>query len=219
VAGLIGLDEETCYVVPPQDAARALVIYLPGIVPPTPTSPQKENVDRIVHDVALARGFTALVPRGRRGIGPPYAKDWYAWPTNAGDYAAHAPAMIAHWLDAKKILEHALGRPFERLYVAGSSSGAWFVVALAFRGAIAADGWAAISGGSPGTWTSARVAERAPKPFYVGYGAQDTSAADGARALASILRAAKWPVEEKAHPFGHGARAVYLEEAFATWAR
>jgi predicted CoA-binding protein len=63
------------------------------------------------------------------------------------------------------------------------------------------------------------LAARTPKPFYIGYGASDPSAADGARALASLLRAAKWPVEERAHPFGHGARAVYLEEAFATWAR
>ncbi|MDB4997339.1 MAG: hypothetical protein JWM74_4771, partial [Myxococcaceae bacterium] len=112
-----------------------------------------------------------------------------------------------------------LGRPFEHLYVAGSSSGAWFVVALAFRGALAADGWAAISGGSPGAWTSRDLAPRTPKPFYVGFGDNDPSAASGARALAAVLRAAGWPVEARAHPFGHGARAVYLEEAFATWAR
>jgi predicted esterase len=218
---MLGLDEETCYVLPAPDApsARSLVIYLPGIVPPVTPNPQLENVDRIVHDVALARGFTALIPRGRRGIGPPHAKDYYAWPTNAADYAAYAPTMITHWLDAKQTLERALGRPFEHLYVAGSSSGAWFVVALAFRGALPADGWAAISGGSPGTWTSRDLATRTPKPFYVGFGESDPSAAAGARALVAVLRAAKWPVEAQAHPFGHGARAVYLEEAFATWAR
>ncbi|MDB4996979.1 MAG: hypothetical protein JWM74_4411, partial [Myxococcaceae bacterium] len=87
-AGMLGLDEETCYVVPAHVAPsteHALVIYLPGIVPPVSPNPQLENVDRIVHDVALARGFTAMIPRGRRGIGPPHAKDYYAWPTSTAD--------------------------------------------------------------------------------------------------------------------------------------
>jgi predicted esterase len=219
VAGTTGLDDETCYVVPAAARSRALVIYLSGIVPPTPTSPQKENVERIVHDAALAHGFTALLPRGRRGIGPPQARDWYAWPTTASDYAAYAPGMIAHWLEAKATLETALGRPFEHLYVAGSSSGAWFVVALAFNGALAADGWAAISGGAPGAWTAGDLVARTRVPFYVGYGSNDPTVAPGAHSLATVLRTAKWPVEEKVHPLGHGARAVYVEEAIAAWAR
>lgn len=219
VAALIGLDEETCYFVPATNPSRALVLYLPGIVPPVPESTQKTNVETLVHDVALARGFTALLPRGRRGIGPANARDWYAWPTSARDYDAYAPAMIARWLAAKQVLESALGRPFERMYIAGSSSGAWFVVSLALRGALQADGWASISGGSPGAWRSEDLRGRSPAPVYIGYGAQDPSVATGAHALAQLLRAANWPLEEKTHPFGHGAHAVYLEEAFDLWTR
>jgi len=52
-----------------------------------------------------------------------------------------------------------------------------------------------------------------PKPFYVGYGLYDP-ARGPARALAALLRGAGWPVSEAAHPVGHGAKTIYLQEAF-----
>ena len=36
--------------------------------------------------------------------------------------------------------------------------------------------------------------------------------------IAAVLEAAHWPVRVAEHPVGHGAREVYLDEAFAFWA-
>ena len=50
----------------------------------------------------------------------------------------------------------------------------------------------------------------------MGFGTGDT-VGEKARALAEVLRAAGWPVRIAAHPVGHGAREIYLDEAFAFW--
>ncbi|WP_437276810.1 hypothetical protein WME90_36990 [Sorangium sp. So ce375] len=51
---------------------------------------------------------------------------------------------------------------------------------------------------------------------YIGFGAQDT-VGGSARAPAGLLPGAGWPVRVAEHPFGHGAKEVYLDEAFAFW--
>jgi predicted esterase len=190
-----------------------LLVYLPGIVPPTPTSPQKEKVQRIVLAAARRAGVVALLPRGRRGIGPADARDWWAWPTSSADVAAHSPALIAEWQAARTKLEAILGRRFARVYLAGSSSGAYFLTTLALHGDVDMDGYAAASGGA-----IAPVSPKAPKrPFYVGWANGDpTSSAP--KALAAFLGGVGWPVRAKEHPGGHGAREEYLDEAFAFWA-
>ncbi len=208
-----GLDESTCHLVP-KGAGRSLLIYLPGIVPPAPRSPQKENVERIVAAAATRARVVALLPRGVRGIGPADAKDWWAWPTSPADYTAHAPKLVAAFLAARAKLETVLG-PFERTYLAGSSSGAYFLSALALSGAVAMDGYAAASGGAPGLAGIAPHAKRAP--FYVGYGSGDPTNG-GPKALGKYLASHDWPVRVAEHPGGHGAREVYLDEAFAFWA-
>ena len=227
IDGLTPLDEETCYLLPdPADAAASpppLLVYLHGIVPPTATSPQKERVELAVLHAARRAGAAALIPRGVRGIGPSGAHDWWAWPTEPGAYAKYAAGMVAKWIDARKRLERIAGAPFARTYLAGSSSGAYFLTALALRGELASwgftvSGYGAMSGGSAG----GRAASALPPlrtPFYVGYGAYDESTRDGARALAALLEQAKWPTRLRSLPCGHGAREEYLDEAFAFWAR
>lgn len=215
--GWRGLDEGTCYFVPEGGATRTprrLLVYLPGIVPPTPTSPQKEKVQRVVAAAAARAGAVALLPRGRRGIGPAGAKDWWAWPTSAGDHAAYAAAMVAEWSAARARLEAALG-PFERVYLAGSSSGAYFLTALALTGAVEMDGYAAASGGATGL-AGARATSASKRPFYVGYASGDPTHG-GPKALGAFLASAGWPVRVAEHAGGHGAREVYLDEAFAFW--
>lgn len=217
--GWRGLDEGTCYFVPDARSAgepppKILLVYLSGIVPPQPRSPQKENVQRVVSASARRAHAVALLPRGRRGIGPADAKDWWAWPTGPRDYDAHTVTMLAEWRTARAKLEAALG-PFERVYLAGSSSGAYFIAALALGGAVDMDGYAAISGGSVGSAPAAEGAV-AKRPFYVGYGSEDRTNG-GPKALAAFLAARGWPVRVAAHPVGHGAREVYLDEAFAFW--
>jgi predicted esterase len=215
---LRGLDDSTCYFVPPDGPPPSrLLIYLSGIVPPVPRSPQKEKVQRIVAAAAKKAGAAAILPRGRRGIGPADTRDWWAWPTTPTDYGAAAKAIVAEWQAARSKLETALGgHRFERVYVAGSSSGAYFLAALAIGGGFEADGWAATSGGSPGLVSVAPNVVK--KPFYVGYATGDPT--NGApKSLGAYLTNAGWPVRMEAHEGGHGAREEYLDEAFAFFRR
>jgi hypothetical protein len=218
--GWRGLDVEACYFIPAparengEASSARLLIYLPGIIPPVPKSPQKDKVARIVAAAAQRASAVALLPRGRRGIGPADAKDWWAWPTSAADVATYGPPLVASFEGWRARLEAALGRPFARTYLAGSSSGAYFLAALAVRGDLEVDGFAAASGGAPGL---ASPLPSAPKhPFYVGWGAADPTSG-GPRSLAAWLTAAGWPVRAREHPGGHGAREEYLDEAFAFW--
>ncbi|MBX3233894.1 MAG: hypothetical protein KIT84_31590 [Labilithrix sp.] len=215
--GWRGLDETTCYLLPEGDAGdepAELLIYLAGIVPQTPVrSTSKEHVQRVVGNVARRARVTALLPRGRLGIGPKDAKDWWAWPTTPSDYAKLAAPLTEEWTKERKALERALGYRFKRVYLAGSSSGAYFLSMLAFAGAFEADGYGATSGGSP----SAGIAPAAKKaPFYVGWGEADPSVG-GAKRLAALLKTAGWPMKASALATGHGAREAYLDEAIAFW--
>ena len=206
--GLNALDEATCYVVPEVVASpRVLVVYLHGIVAPT-GHPQRV-VQGIVADNARAHGYVALMPRGRRGIGPNGMRDWWGWPTTAAAYAKYAAAMTSEWLDA-------IGAPFERTYLAGSSNGAYFVTTLAFSGGFPADGYGAMSGGGRGAKSARSIASVRRAPFYVGYGTFDDGKGDPI-GLGALLAEAGWPYEIRAHAVGHGARGVYLDEALELW--
>jgi predicted esterase len=122
--------------------------------------------------------------------------------------------MIASFAAGRVKLEAVLGR-FDRAYLAGSSSGAYFLTALALAGAVDVDGYAAASGGAVGS--GLRDAGRTKvRPFYVGYGAGDPTNG-GPKALGAFLGRIGWPVRVAEHPGGHGAREVYLDEAFAFW--
>ncbi|MFO0737113.1 MAG: hypothetical protein U0270_14590 [Labilithrix sp.] len=216
--GWRGLDEATCYLLPggeedagaePRADPDELLIYLAGIVPPGGRSSPKEHVQRVVGNVARRHHVAALLPRGRLGIGPRDAKDWWAWPTSAADYVKYAAALTEEWRTERKALEDALGHPFKRVYLAGSSSGAYFLTLLAFAGAVDFDGYIATSGGAPGPGVSPKATRR---PFYVGWGAGDPTNG-GPKALIAHLKAQAWPAVGNEHQTGHGAREVYLDEA------
>ena len=208
------LDDDTCYVLP--DAPpRELLIYLHGIVPPQATSVQKTNVQTVVANASRRAGVAALLPRGRRGLAPKGHDGWWGWPTSPAAYAALASELVAGFVEKRRKLEALTGRPFEHLYVAGSSSGAYFAVALALNGGIAADGFGAMSGGA---YQKAASTSPTVVPFYVGYGTRDI-VARSAQQLASRLRAEGWPVDLAAHPLPHGAAEVYLDEAIAFFRR
>jgi predicted esterase len=212
-----GLDESNCYFQPEE---KKLLIYLSGIVPPQPkVSPQKENVQRIVSSAAKKAGAAVLLPRGRRGIGPTDAKDWWAWPTSASDYNVHAKQIVLEWKSARTKLETLRKKKFDRVYLAGSSSGAYFLSALALAGALEEDidGYAATSGGAPSMLGANGVNAGAPKrPFYVGYATGDPTNG-GPKSLASFLTSKGWPVQSKEHAGGHGAKEEYLNDAFKFW--
>ncbi|WP_437997125.1 hypothetical protein WMF26_40555 [Sorangium sp. So ce185] len=213
IDGVDALDEETCYVLP--DApTRAVLIYLHGIVPPGKESQQKTNFETVVSRAARRAGVAALMPRGKVGLAPKGYARWWGWPTGGPAYEKHAAAFVATFAEKRRKLEEVAGVAFSRVYVAGSSSGAFFAAALALRGGIDADGFGAMSGG--GGQATAELATLAPRPFYIGFGAHD-SVGRSARALADVLRGAGWPVRVAEHPVGHGAKEVYLDEAFAFW--
>jgi predicted esterase len=204
------LDEETCVVVPEQPTS-ILLVYFHGIVPPTRESAQKTNYQTVVANFARRASVVALMPKGRQGFAPAANPGWWGWPTTEAGYQEHAKALVDVVSQKKKMIGDALGISFSQTYVAGSSSGAYFVAALALHGGFPADGFAAISGG--GGRKTPELGGLARKPFYIGYGSYD-SVGPSARALADVLRGAGWPVKLAAHPLGHGARDVYLDEAF-----
>ena len=208
-----GLDENTCWLLP-EAAPSSLVIYLSGIVPPGPPGALQANMQQVVARAALRAGAAVLMPRGRAGLGPAATRSWWSWPTSKADVDRFAPAMVAGWFAARTRLEAALGAPFPHTYLAGSSSGAYFLTSLAVRGAIEVDGLAATAGGGAGTGALS-AAPRMP-PFYVGFGSGDPAASQ-LRGFGKALRGAGWPSLVREHPGGHGAREVYLDEAFAFW--
>jgi len=212
--GLVGLDEETCYLPPrSSDKPRRLLIYLHGIIPPAHVgSVQKENVMSAVKNATERAGAAAIVPRGIQGVGPSGSKDWWAWPTSPDAHARHASALVKRIEAAKKKLEDALGAPFAKTYLAGSSNGAYFAVNLALAGEIEVDGLGAMSGGAP-----APIKRTKPLAVYVGYGKFDEVSKNGGLALAKATEAAGWKTKVAEHPFPHGAREVYIDEAFAFW--
>jgi len=221
IEGMLALDEDCCFVAPPTKSTT-LLVYLHGIVPPTKDSVQKQTVQGAVTRAAMRAGVAAIVPRGRRGIGPDGARDWWAWPTSPATHAQMVKEIVARWSVLEKKLEALLGTKFERTYLAGSSNGAYFLSALALRGdcdelGFPIDGYGAMSGGAAGGRGAGALAGRTPRPVYVGFGTYDADTKSGARALATVFESAHWPVRVAEHPFGHGAREVYLDEAFTFW--
>lgn len=205
------LDESTCYALPDAPTDE-LIIYLHGIVPPSKTSRQKTHFETVVSVASRRAGVAALMPRGRAGLAPKGHDGWWGWPTSGGAYAALAAELVAELAEKRRKLEELTGRPFKRVYLAGSSSGAYFVIALALRGDLIADGYGIISGAAdrPG----AEFASLPRKPYYIGFGTGDT-VGDAARALAARLRSSGFPVKLSAHPLPHGTAEIYLDEAFA----
>lgn len=211
IDGVEALDEGSCYVLP-EAPATELLIYLHGIVPPAKVSRQKTNYQTVVRQASRRAGIAALLPRGRQGLAPKGHNGWWSWPTSGESYRDLGRELIAELATKRQKLEALTGTPFTRVYVGGSSAGAYFVVALALSGDLRADGFAAIAGGAirPGR----DLSHLARAPFYVGYGIHDT-VAESSRFLAQQLRRAGWPVLLVAHPLPHGSAEVYLDEAVA----
>jgi predicted esterase len=212
IEGIPALDEETCYVLP-HERARELLIYFHGIVPPEKTSRQKTNLETALKNSAERAGIAVLLPRGEQGLAPKGHTGWWGWPTSGETYARWTPRLLEKVATKRHELEALIGQPFERSYVAGSSSGAYFTIALALNGDIRADGFGAISGAVDRARDFARVP---PKPFYIGYGTRDT-VGPAAQSLGARLRRAGWPVEVAAHPLPHGTAEIYIDEAISFW--
>jgi predicted esterase len=191
------------------------LVYLHGIVPPTPSSAQKTNVETVVQNCARRAGIVAIVPRGIKGLSPSATPGWYGWPTTMPSYDRHVKELVAEIEAKQKKMEEWLGVSFERRYVMGSSSGAYFAALLALRGGMKADGFAFLSGGAG--QKSAELATLPKTPVYVGYGKHDT-VGPAAERLADVFESAGFPVRVAPHAVSHGAKEVYIDEAIAFFA-
>jgi predicted esterase len=187
-------------------------------MPPDRESPEKRTVEMVVANAARRAGVAALLLRGptRAELAAPAGDPkglgaWRSWPTSDDAYHRHARHLVERIASRLRALEDLVGVPFERVFLGGSSAGAYFVGHLALRGDFPADGFAVISGGS--ARPAPRLGALPPRPLYVGYGDGDVV---GARAeeLAAEVRAAGWKVQVSVHHTGHGSREVYLDEAF-----
>jgi predicted esterase len=210
------LDEETCFVLPEQPT-RELIIYLHGVVPPTPESSQKSNLQRVLANACRRAGVAALLPRGLQGYSKSHRGFW-TWPNAPSAYRDQVPALRARFLKNKAQLESISGVKFEKVYVAGSSAGAYFSASLALRGDFEADGFAVLSGG--GGHSTPELPRLKPKPVYIGYGTEDRRrTVEEVLALAPVFKNAGWPVKLAGHSLGHGSHEIYLDEAFAFFRR
>lgn len=214
IEGVTALDSETCYVLPSAPTDE-LVIYFHGIVPPEQSSKQKTNFETAVKNASQRAGVAALMPRGEQGLAPKGQEKWWGWPTSAAQRQKWTPRLLEKVARKRQALEQLVGKPFTRVYVAGSSSGAYFTIALALHGDLRADGFGAISGASA---SAADLRSITATPFYIGYGTRDT-VGEAARSLGRKLQQAGWPVLVAAHPLPHGTAEIYLDEAFAFWRR
>ncbi len=213
IESVFALDEETCLVMPERRSER-LLIYLHGIVPPTKESVQKTNFEKVVARASRRANVVALIPRGEQGFAPKGYAGWWSWPTSSFTFRKKGAPFVAKLKAKREKLEKLVGYRFKSAYVAGSSAGAYFVVALALHGVLEVDGFGAMSGGTG--YETEGMKELSPKPFYIGFGKHD-SVAGSARDLGRRMEKLGWPVLVRAHATGHGAREVYLDEAFPFW--
>jgi predicted esterase len=208
------MDATTCFFLP-ERPTRTLLIYLHGVVPPEKSSVQKTAYQAVVAKASARANAAALLPRGNQGLAPKGLERWWGWPTSPNSYQRYGVELVGRIETARRDLERATGVRFERVYLAGSSSGAYFVATLAQRNGIRVDGFGALSGGTAVLAPALAAVE--PRPVYIGFGSYDT-VGESARALGKVFRDARWPVKVAEHKVGHGAREVYLDEAFPFWA-
>lgn len=211
---LQALPNDVCAYVPdvPTSGPRTLIIHLHGVI--APDSNTQWNQQRAAAKVGASYGFTVIMPRGRKGIGPTSLEHWWAWPTNIDTRAKFEKTLVAEWLTAKEAIEKQSGKPFERSYIFGFSNGAYYATSLAMRGVVAVDGYALFAGGSgapyhehDGRKTKNRV------PIAVAWGEADPSH-EKQQDLVKLLGRLRWPSISLGHPHtGHVMTELQVAEA------
>jgi predicted esterase len=140
--------------------------------------------------------------------------DYWAWPTSANAQHQHEAEVIEEWMAARRTLEDRAGRKFDKVFVFGFSSGAYYASSLALRGRLPVDGYAVFAGGAAPYPRTMMTNVRIRPPIFVGYGLKDKSAIRDARKLAAALRMLRWRHREMAVPrAGHTITDAELREA------
>ncbi len=209
------LGNSTCYIdgrkgsgAAKADGKRTLVIFLHGVI--GKHTDWSWTQERALLRQAKASGFEAIFPRA------PDTGVAYAWPGGAEAQAKHEDELIAGWKRAQKQLEARGGGRYEKVFVMGFSSGAYYVSSLVWRGRLAlagsqpiknvarrelaVNGYAVFAGGSTGHQRSSNV----PKaPVYVGICGTDKQTASHSRGFAGELATRGFPVRAEEHKVGH----------------
>lgn len=212
------LDGDICWAEPDKilEGPRTLVIFLHGVI--QPGSGWQYNQQRAALRAARTHGFSVLMPRGRRGIGPQGMTDWWTWPTGAV-HAEVETEVIQEWARARHEIEKN-GVPFERVWIFGFSNGAYFAASLALRARLAqareihADGFAVFAGGDGASYLEKSAKKQQIRaPIFVGWGGRDKAHKDQIR-LARMLGRLRWPFRSAAAPrAGHVMLDKHVLEA------
>jgi predicted esterase len=208
------LSGEVCHFAPAlrDRSPDTLVVFLHGVI--EPGTEWQWSQQRAVARAAKVNGFEALMPRGRRGIGPRGMEDWWTWPTGTRAQAAVEAELIGEWLGARRLLEERRGAPFVRVVVMGFSNGAYYGASLALRGRLTVDGYALFAGGGAGYLERQARRVRLRPPIYVGYGARDPAGRKDGQALGATLRRLGWKHKVVGRPsVGHSMTDAQLGEA------
>ena len=191
---------------------RTLVIFLHSLL--GQEGSWRWEQQRLMARIAKRYGVSALMPRGRGGVGPGRDPKVIAWPTSTELQKSHEDAILAEWLAARDTAEGRVGK-FERVLVFGFSNGAYYAASLALRGRLDVDGYGVFAGGSGGKYMrllAARAERRAP--IFVGYGTKDPDHRRQ-RALVRLLRELGWKHSSRADRIGHTVSDAQLRSALA----
>jgi predicted esterase len=181
--------------------ADTLVLFLHTLVK-ADSSWQWEQ-QRTMWAAARKHGFSLLVPRGRRGIGPGRAPGVLAWPTSPRTQEGIEAELVSEWQQARAALEQRRGRPFARVWVFGFSNGAYYATSLAMRARFPVQGYGVFAGGAGSKYNQIlgqQTLNRAP--IFVGYGTKDPAQKD-MRGLVTMLRKLGWSFRSHVQPVGH----------------
>jgi predicted esterase len=200
---LDALGEGTCFFAPRSPklgTPRVLVIFLHGLV--GEGSSWQWEQQRLMVRTADAYGLSALMPRGRLGIGPGRDPAVRAWPNSKTAQEALEAEVLAEISEARRAVELQRGK-FDKVLVFGFSNGAYYATSLALRGKLQVDGYGVFAGGSGNRYDAilAAGAERRV-PIFVGYGTRDPDHRRQ-KELVTLLRKQAWPHRAKASKVGH----------------
>ena len=212
---LFALGESTCFVEPQAQklgAPRVLVIFLHGLV--GEGSSWQWQQQRLMARTAQAYGFSALMPRGRLGIGPGGDPAVRAWPNSKKAQEAVELALLSEIGEVRRAVELQRGK-FDKVLVFGFSNGAYYAASLALRGKLDVDGYAVFAGGSGNRYDALLAASAQRRvPIFVGYGTRDP---DHRRQkdLVALLRKQGWRHRAKAANVGHTATDEQIRGALS----
>jgi predicted esterase len=216
---LDALADHSCFFSPKSqhhETARVLVVFLHGLV--GEGSSWQWDQQRLMVRAAEAHGFSALMPRGRLGIGPGRDPAVRAWPNSKQAQQAVEGDVLAELAETRRAVELQRGK-FDKVLVFGFSNGAYYAASLALRGKLDVDGYGVFAGGSGNKYDALLAASAQRRvPVFVGYGTRDPDH-KRQRQLVALLRKQGWRYRAKAASVGHtvtddqirGALAFFLE--------